>query len=114
MPALRMSSVDVSRPRCCSRAKLGLPSDELHPLRSYFDRGTLVTLNTDNRLMSATTLTDEFWYASRHLDFTWDELCTVALAGFDSAFLPWKERAALAARAKAEIEAIAVPRRISA
>lgn len=89
-------------------------SYELHPLRSYFDRGTLVTLNTDNRLMSATTLTDEFWHASRHLRFTWDELCTMALAGFDSAFLPWKERGALAARARAEIERTAAPRRISA
>lgn len=89
-------------------------SYESHPLRSYFDRGTVVTLNTDNRLMSATTLTDEFWYAARHLGFTWDELCTVALAGFHSAFLPWPERLALTTRAEAEVAAIAHRRRISA
>jgi adenosine deaminase len=87
---------------------------ESHPLRSYFDRGMVVTLNTDNRLMSATTLTDEFWHSARHLGFTWDELCTVALAGFHSAFLPWKERLALVARAEAEIDALSLPRRISA
>ena len=34
-------------------------SYERHPLREYFDRGMNVVLNTDNRLMSGTTLTDE-------------------------------------------------------
>ena len=39
-----------------------------HPFREYFDRGLNVTLNTDNRLMSATTLTDEYVFAAEHLD----------------------------------------------
>jgi adenosine deaminase len=51
-----------------------------------------VTLNTDNRLMSATTLTDEYIYAAEHLGFTMDELAGIALNGFESAFLPWEER----------------------
>ncbi|HEX6251592.1 MAG TPA: adenosine deaminase [Gemmatimonadaceae bacterium] len=89
-------------------------SYESHPLRAYFDRGAVVTLNTDNRLMSATTLTDEFWHASRHLRFTWDELCAVTIAGFESAFLPWEERRALATRARAEIAGLSLPRRIPA
>jgi adenosine deaminase len=63
-----------------------------HPLREYFDRGLNVTLNTDNRLMSATTLTDEYIYAAEHLGFTMDELAGIALNGFESAFLPWEER----------------------
>ena len=63
-----------------------------HPLREYFDRGLNVTLNTDNRLMSATTLTDEYVYAAEHLGFTMDELAGIALNGFESAFLPWEER----------------------
>lgn len=87
---------------------------ESHPLRSYFERGTIVTLNTDNRLMSATTLTDEFGYAARHLGFSWDELCTLALAGFQNAFLPWGERVALATRAEAEVARISASRRIPA
>ena len=70
-------------------------SYETHPLRNYFDRGMNVTLNTDNRLMSGTTLTDEYVYASKHLDFNIDELCTLALNGFESAFLPWEERVKL-------------------
>ena len=30
-------------------------------------------LNTDNRLMSGTTLTDEYVHAAEHLDFSFDE-----------------------------------------
>lgn len=78
-------------------------SYSVHPLRHYFDRGMVVTLNTDNRLMSATTLTDEYAHAARHLDFSWEELCTIALNGFESAFVPWEERQRLAARARDEI-----------
>ncbi|HEV2018256.1 MAG TPA: adenosine deaminase [Gemmatimonadaceae bacterium] len=63
-----------------------------HPFREYFDRGLNVTLNTDNRLISATTLTDEYVYAAEHLGFTMDELAGIALNGFESAFLPWEER----------------------
>ncbi|HEV7594320.1 MAG TPA: adenosine deaminase [Gemmatimonadaceae bacterium] len=63
-----------------------------HPFREYFDRGLNVTLNTDNRLMSGTTLTDEYVHAAEHLGFTMDELAGIALNGFESAFLPWEER----------------------
>jgi adenosine deaminase len=66
-----------------------------HPFREYFDRGLNVTLNTDNRLMSATTLTDEYVYAAEHMGFTMDELAGIALNGFESAFLPWEERVML-------------------
>ena len=81
-------------------------SYETHPLRRYFDAGANVVLNTDNRLMSGTTLTDEYVHAAQHLDFSFDELCTVALNGFRSAFLDPAERAALVASAKAEIASL--------
>ncbi|MFN2637088.1 MAG: adenosine deaminase [Gemmatimonadaceae bacterium] len=75
-----------------------------HPLRQYFDRGLNVTLNTDNRLMSATTLTDEYIYAAEHLGFTVDELAGIALNGFESAFLPWEERLVLIEEASEKID----------
>lgn len=76
---------------------------EEHPLRRYFNAGLLVNLNTDNRLMSATTLTEEYWRAHRHLGFGWAELVRIALMGFAAAFLPWPEKQELIARVKAEI-----------
>jgi adenosine deaminase len=77
-----------------------------HPFREYFDRGLNVVLNTDNRLMSGTTLTDEYVHAAQSLEFTFDELAEVALNGFESAFLPYPERVRLAAKARDEIAAL--------
>lgn len=77
-----------------------------HPLRHYFDRGVNVVLNTDNRLMSGTTLTDEYRHAASTLGFTFDELSEIALNGFASAFIPWEARERLIAEAKAEIETL--------
>ena len=70
---------------------------ESHPLRAYFERGMRVTLNTDNRLMSGTTLIAEYAHAAKELEFSLDELCTLARNGFESAFLPDDERRALLA-----------------
>jgi adenosine deaminase len=81
-------------------------SYEEHPLRRYFDRGMNVVLNTDNRLMSGTTLTDEYLWAAKALGFTFDELAEIAVNGFASAFLPWQEREALVERARSEIAAM--------
>jgi adenosine deaminase len=81
-------------------------SYETHPLRQYFDAGLNVVLNTDNRLMSGTTLTDEYVHAAEHLDFSFDELATIAMNGFESAFLPADERASLVAAASADVTAL--------
>ena len=77
---------------------------DAHPVRRYFDRGLNVVLNTDNRLMSGTTLTDEYLLAARHHGFTFEELSTIALNGFASAFIPWKQRLRLLDRARVEIQ----------
>ncbi len=79
------------------------PSFDAHPVRPYFDAGLLVTLTTDNRLMSGTTVTEEYRRAHEHLGFTWPELCQIAVMGFDSGFLPWSDKRALTARVRAEI-----------
>ena len=80
---------------------------DTHPLREYYDRGLNVVLNTDNRLMSDTTLTDEYEAAATHLGFTFAELCDVARNGFAAAFLPWEERRILLASVEREIAELA-------
>jgi adenosine deaminase len=79
------------------------PSYSMHPFREYFDRGLNVVLNTDNRLMSGVTLTDEYVHASQSLAFSFDELARVALNGFESCFLPYEERMRLVSRVQSEI-----------
>jgi adenosine deaminase len=68
---------------------------DLHPIKFYFDLGIRVTLNTDNRLISKTTLTDEYMLAIEKYHFNADELKYLILNGFKSAFLPLKEKVEL-------------------
>ncbi len=80
-------------------------SYQAHPLRRYYDLGLKVVLNTDNRLMSGVTLTDEYAHAA-DLGFSFDELATIALNGFESAFVPPQVRRTLFASATRELEAL--------
>ncbi|HET9553110.1 MAG TPA: adenosine deaminase [Anaeromyxobacteraceae bacterium] len=77
-----------------------------HPLRFYFDFGLRVTVNTDNRLITDTTCTKELMLAHRELGFTLDDLCTLVVQGFKSAFLPFREKADVLARVNEEIAAV--------
>ena len=83
-----------------------VPSAEAHPVRRYFDLGIVVCLNTDNRLMSATTVTEELLLAHRKLGFGRAEIDRMILYGFESAFLPHREREALVAKVRNELEGI--------
>jgi adenosine deaminase len=74
-----------------------------HPLRQYFDAGAVLALSTDNRLMSGTTMTDEYLHAHEALGFDWDELRALARSGFEAAFLPLREKQALLRRMDREI-----------
>jgi len=83
-----------------------VPTAAEHPLRLYYDLGLKVTLNTDNRLMSKTTLTAEYRLAHEQLGFDWSELCHLAIMSFESAFLPWADKQLLIADAAASISAL--------
>ncbi len=77
-----------------------------HPVRRYVDRGAVVTLNTDSRLMDATTLTDELHAAHVELGFTRDELGRVMLHAARSAFLPAAEKGTLLERMSKELATV--------
>jgi len=77
-----------------------------HPLRRYYDEGIVLSLNTDNRLMSATTVTEEYWRAHQHLGFTWEELVELALMSFESAFLPQPEKREMLEKVRGETAAL--------
>lgn len=81
-----------------------------HPIRTYYDRGLVVTVSTDNRLMSGVSLTDEYEALHNSLDFSWDELVDVARMGFQSAFLSWPEKLALLAIVDEEIGRLSLER----
>jgi adenosine deaminase len=78
---------------------------EAHPLRRYFDEGLRVTISTDSRLISQTTVTDELMRAHAALGFGWTEIKKLVLNGFKSAFLPYAERRDLLLEVSAELDA---------
>lgn len=78
-------------------------SFEAHPLRFYYDYGLRVTVNTDNRLMSATTVTKELYLVHKHLGMSLNDIKELILYGFKSAFLPFRERRELLSRVSKEL-----------
>ena len=65
---------------------------ESHPLSKYVGAGIPVTVNTDNRLFSRTTVTDELWLVHEKCGISEEQLREIALNGFRFSFLPWNER----------------------
>ena len=63
-----------------------------HPFRQYFTKQFPVTLNTDNRLMSNTTLSDEFALTARTFGLGFDDLEKIVINGMKSAFIPYVPR----------------------
>lgn len=76
---------------------------EHHPFKKYLDNQLRVTLNTDNRLISRTTVTDELWLAVQTWDLSFEEVKKVILNGFKSLFIPFPEKARIYAEAKARL-----------
>lgn len=75
-----------------------------HPMKFYFDFGLRVTINTDNRLISKTTLTDEYMIAVEKFGVTSEELKYLILNGFKSAFLPLNQKVDLIKSITLELE----------
>ncbi len=78
---------------------------EDHPIKFYYDLGLRVTLNTDNRLISGTNLTDEYMIAIEKLGFTENDIKNLIINGFKSAFLPLNEKVKMLRRVTEELEA---------
>jgi adenosine deaminase len=70
-------------------------SIETHPLRLLRQLQFRVTVNTDNRLMSQVTLTDEFALLVREFGYDWPDLQWFTVNAMKSAFAPFDERIAL-------------------
>lgn len=83
-----------------------VPSIKSHPIDFYIDYGLRVTLNTDNRIISNTTLSDEYMLAVEKLGLDYSTIKNIILNGFKSAFLPYKERVRMVNDALKEIEEI--------
>jgi len=66
-----------------------------HPFHRYLKAGLRVTLNTDNRLVSGTTMTEELDRAVRACRLTPDDVRHLIVNGFKSSFLPVARKATM-------------------
>jgi len=65
---------------------------EEHPFKIFYQAKFRVTLNTDNRLMSDTTMTKEFQAASETFGLSLPDFEKITINAMKSAFLPYDKR----------------------
>ncbi len=61
---------------------------DVHPARRYFERGILVTINTDDPKMFGNTLAEEFALLEQTLGFSRSDIRALILNGIHAAWLP--------------------------
>ena len=76
-----------------------------HPIRLFFDKGLLVTVNTDNMSVSDTTLKREYRRLMEEFGFTLEEMKTLALNSVKAAFVSGEQKASLAEKIEENLAA---------
>ncbi|WP_437743264.1 adenosine deaminase [Sorangium sp. So ce302] len=92
---------------CCpsSNVQTGAVRDlASHPLKLYQSLGLRVTVNTDNRLVTDTTVSHELWHCHTKMGFGLKEIKATIVAGFKSAFLPFHIKQAYLRRVTEDLE----------
>ncbi len=94
---------------CCpsSNVQTGAVTDMAsHPFKFYLDFGLRVTINTDNRLITDTTVTKELLLLAKQFDVTVKDVRNILVGGFKSAFLTFHDRAQLVRKVQNEMDEI--------
>jgi len=91
---------------CCPSSNVqtqAVESLSSHPLKLYFDLGLRVTINTDNRLITDTTVSKELYLVHTEMDIPFRDIKSMIVAGFKSSFLPFHEKQAALRDVAAEL-----------
>lgn len=97
---------------CCpsSNVQTGAVKDlASHPLKLYHDLGLRVTVNTDNRLVTDTTVSKELWLCHSQMGMSVSEIKHIIMNGFKGAFLPFHQKQAYLRRIARELTAFEDP-----
>ena len=76
-----------------------VPDLSSHPVAVLHRVGVSVTISTDDRTVTGTTLTDEMARTAAATGLTPDELAAIAMNGFERAFVPARVMAPIRAEA---------------
>jgi adenosine deaminase len=82
---------------------------EAHPVDFYVDYGLRVTINTDNRLITDTTVSKELYLCHRHYGWDLEKIKEILISGFKSAFIPYREKSDLLKAINLELEQFQEP-----
>ncbi len=94
---------------CCpsSNVQTGAVRDfASHPLKLYHELGVRVTINTDNRLITNTTVSKELWLCHTQIGMSIDEIKHMISNGFKAAFLPFHQKQAWVRRINKELSQV--------
>ncbi|MDI1443816.1 adenosine deaminase [Polyangium sp. 6x1] len=75
-----------------------------HPLKLYYNLGLRVTVNTDNRLVTDTTVSNELWLCHTKMGMSLRDIKTILVSGFKSAFMPFHIKQSYLRRVTEELE----------
>jgi len=81
-----------------------VPSVREHPVRTFYDMGIRITVNSDDPSMFGTDMNNEYVQLHEQLGFTVPELFQISLNAVDSAFLPEEEKMKLREKFHEEID----------
>jgi adenosine deaminase len=84
-------------------------SFDAHPVDFYVDYGLRVTINTDNRLITDTTVSKELYLCHRHYGWDLQTIKEILISGFKSAFIPYREKSDLLKAITVELEQFQQP-----
>jgi len=93
---------------CCpsSNVQTGAIRDlTSHPLKLYKNLGLRVTVNTDNRLITDTTVSKELWLCHTQMGLGLRDIKQIILSGYKSAFLPFHVKQQLLRKVSEELAA---------
>ncbi len=96
---------------CCpsSNVQTGAIRDlASHPLKLYYNLGLRVTVNTDNRLVTDTTVSKELWLCHTQMGLSLADVKDIITAGFKSAFLPFHVKQQYLRRVTEELETFTI------
>jgi adenosine deaminase len=80
---------------CCPSSNVqtgAVQSLATHPMRLYSNLGARVTVNTDNRLITDTTVSKELHLVHSEMGLPLEDIKQIILNGFKSAFIPFHEK----------------------
>ena len=73
-----------------------------HPIRDYFKRGMIISVNTDDPKMFGTTLEEEYRLLEQECGFSRGEICRLIRLGVQSSWLSENEKESLEASFRQE------------